>query len=286
MSAGPVPPLPRIMLEPAVRGALLEDLGRAGDVTSDAVIPASTRCTARLRTRADGVAAGLDAAALAFHLVDPGLRLRPLAIDGARVASGETLLEIGGSARSILAAERVALNFAGRLSGIASVTRRIADAIGHTDARITCTRKTTPGLRMFEKRAVRAGGGSNHRWGLDDAMLIKDNHIAAGGGIGAVLSRARDAAGHMMAIEIEVDTLDQLAEVLEAGGADNVLLDNMAPAMLREAVALVAGRLTLEASGGITPESAPPIAETGVGYLSAGWLTHSAPVLDLGLDFS
>jgi len=279
-----LPPLPRLMLEPAVRAALLEDLGRAGDVTSDAVIPADTRAKAIMRARQAGVAAGLDAAALAFELVDPTLHITRLMADGQRLEAGDTLLSVEGPARAILAAERVALNFACRMSGIASATRRIADAISHTRATIVCTRKTTPGLRMFEKRAVRAGGGGNHRWGLDDAMLIKDNHIAAAGGIRPVLERARAAAGHMLKIEIEVDTLDQLAEVLEVGRADNVLLDNMAPETLRQAVAMARGRVALEASGRITLETAPGIAETGVDYLSAGWLTHSAPVLDLGLD--
>lgn len=285
MTAGnPLPPLPRLMLEPAVRAALLEDLGRAGDVTSDAVIPVGTRATAVMRAREAGVAAGLDAARLAFELVDPALEIAQAKADGERVAPGDVLLRIAGEARAILSAERVALNFACRMSGIATATRRIADAIAHTKAVVICTRKTTPGLRMFEKRAVRAGGGGNHRWGLDDAMLIKDNHIAAAGGVAAVLTRARRHAGHMMKIEIEVDTLDQLAQVLEAGGADNVLLDNMGPETLREAVAMTAGRLVLEASGRITLETAPAIAETGVDYLSAGWLTHSARILDLGLD--
>jgi nicotinate-nucleotide pyrophosphorylase (carboxylating) len=277
-------PLPRLMLEPAIRAALLEDLGRAGDVTSDAVIPPGTRATAMMRAREVGIAAGLDAARIAFELVDPDLKIAQDKADGDRVAPGDALLTVNGEARAILSAERVALNFACRLSGIATATRRIADAIAHTHATIVCTRKTTPGLRVFEKRAVRAGGGGNHRWGLDDAMLIKDNHIAAAGGIGPVLERARAHAGHMMKIEIEVDTLDQLAEVLAAGGADNVLLDNMPPETLREAVAMNAGRLALEASGRITLETAPAIAETGVDYLSAGWLTHSARILDLGLD--
>jgi nicotinate-nucleotide pyrophosphorylase (carboxylating) len=284
MSPADPAPLPRLMIEPAVRAALLEDLGRAGDVTSDAVIPPESRSRAAMRARAAGVAAGLDPAALAFELVDPALRIARPAAEGARVAAGDTLMEIEGPTRAILAAERVALNFAARLSGIATVTRGIADAIAHTSARVTCTRKTTPGLRLFEKRAVRAGGGSNHRWGLDDALLVKDNHIAAGGGVAAVLARAREAAGHMLKIEIEVDTLEQLAEVLDAGGADNVLLDNMGPETLLEAVRLSSGRVVLEASGRITPESAPAIAETGVDYLSAGWLTHSAPALDIGLD--
>lgn len=279
-----LPPLPRLMIEPAVRAALLEDLGRAGDVTSDAVIPPGTRARAVMRARVAGVAAGLDAAALAFLLVDPGLALAVAVGDGARVGPGTVLLEVEGDARAILAAERVALNFAGRMSGIASQTRAVADSIAHTRARIVCTRKTTPGLRLFEKRAVRAGGGANHRWGLDDAMLIKDNHIAAGGGIAAVLARARARAGHLVRIEIEVDGLDQLAEVLAAGGADAVLLDNMAPAQLSEAVAMAGGRVVLEASGGITPAAAPTVAETGVDCLSAGWLTHSAHSLDLGLD--
>jgi nicotinate-nucleotide pyrophosphorylase (carboxylating) len=277
-------PLPRLMLEPAIRAALLEDLGRAGDVTSDAVIPPGTMATAILRAREAGVVAGLDAACVAFELIDPGLRIAHDRTEGDAVGPGEALLTISGEARSILSAERVALNFACRLSGIATATRRIADAIAHTRATIVCTRKTTPGLRMFEKRAVRAGGGGNHRWGLDDAMLIKDNHIAAAGGIGPVLERARDHAGHMMKIEIEVDTLEQLAVVLEAGGADNVLLDNMNPETLRQAVAINDGRLTLEASGRITLETAPAIAGTEVDYLSAGWLTHSAGILDLGLD--
>jgi len=277
-------PLPRLMLEPAIRAALLEDLGRAGDVTSDAVIQPGTRATAVMRAREAGVAAGLDAARIAFELIDPTLEITGDKADGDRLTPGDVLLTISGEAGAILGAERVALNFACRLSGIATATRAIADAIAHTGATIVCTRKTTPGLRLFEKRAVRAGGGGNHRWGLDDAMLIKDNHIAAAGGIARVLARARAHAGHMMKIEIEVDTLDQLAEVLAAGGADNVLLDNMAPEMLREAVAMNAGRLALEASGRITLETAPAIAETGVDYLSAGWLTHSAGILDIGLD--
>jgi len=272
------------MLEPAIRAALLEDLGRAGDVTSDAVIPPGTQTTAVMRAREAGVAAGLDAARIAFELIDPALQITRDKTDGGRIGHGDALLTIAGEARAILSAERVALNFACHLSGIATETRRIADAIAHTNATIICTRKTTPGLRMFEKRAVLAGGGGNHRWGLDDAMLIKDNHFAAAGGIGPVLERARAHAGHMMKIEIEVDTLDQLAEVLAVGGADNVLLDNMNPEILRQAVEMNSGRLALEASGRITLETAPAIAETGVDYLSAGWLTHSARILDLGLD--
>jgi len=278
-------PLPRLLMEPAVRGALAEDLGRAGDVTTEATIPAGTKARARMRAREAGVAAGLDAAVLAFELIDPALTIRQPTPNGARIAPGDVLMEIEGEARSLLTAERVALNFAGRMSGIASITRRMADAVAHTKAKVICTRKTTPGLRLFEKRAVRLGGGGNHRWGLDDAILIKDNHIAAAGGVRAALTRAKAYAGHMLKIELEVDTLDQLAEALEIGVADVVLLDNMKPETLRQAVAMAAGRVITEASGGITLESAADVAETGVDYLSAGWLTHSARSLDLGLDF-
>jgi len=277
-------PLPDMMIEPAVRAALAEDLGRAGDITSDTVLPAGLRTTAEMRARQPGVAAGLDAARLAFALLDPGLEIAMRAQDGDAIARDQVLLRVSGAAASILAAERVALNFAGRMCGIATVTADVAGRIADLPARVTCTRKTTPGLRLFEKRAVHAGGGVTHRWGLDDAVLIKDNHIAAGGGVAAVLGRARSGLGHMVKIEIEVDTLGQLAEVLAVGGADNVLLDNMALATLREAVRLARGQVVLEASGGITPETAREIAETGVDYLSLGWLTHSAPALDLGLD--
>ncbi len=281
----PFAPLPRLLIEPMVRLALAEDLGRAGDVTSEATIAAGTLAKAQMRSRETGVAAGLDAAALAFELVDPALKVSQPAAGGDRIAPGDILMEIEGDARAVLTAERVALNFAGRMSGVASITRRMADAIAHTDAKVICTRKTTPGLRLFEKRAVRLGGGGNHRWGLDDAILIKDNHISAAGGVRAALTRAKAFAGHMMKIELEVDTLDQLAEALEIGGADVVLLDNMPPETLRRAVDMVDGRAITEASGGITLDSAPAIAETGVDYLSAGWLTHSARSLDLGLDF-
>ncbi len=278
-------PLPRILMEPAIRGALSEDLGRAGDVTTEATIPAGTQARARMRARESGVAAGLDAARLAFELVDPSLKIAQPAAGGQQIAPGDVLMEIEGEARSILTAERVALNFAGRMCGVASITRQMADAITHTSAKVICTRKTTPGLRLFEKRAVRLGGGGNHRWGLDDAILIKDNHIAAAGGVRAALTRAKAYAGHMMKVELEVDSLDQLSVALEVGGADVVLLDNMAPETLREAVEMTNGRVITEASGGITLQSAPAIAETGVDFLSAGWLTHSARSLDLGLDF-
>lgn len=279
-----VPPLPRVLIEPTVRAALQEDLGRAGDVTTDATIPAGTPLHAAIVARRDGVAAGLAVARLAFDLVDPTLRIDQPVADGARIAPGMVLMTVAGEARSILTAERVALNFAGRLSGIATLTRRFADAIAHTRATVAATRKTTPLLRVLEKHAVRLGGGGAHRYGLDDAILIKDNHIAACGSIADALARARAFAGHMMKVEIEVDRLDQLETVLAAGGADVVLLDNMDLATLRAAVALASGRVVLEASGGVTLQTVAGIAETGVDLVSTGALTHSAPVLDLGLD--
>ena len=233
--------------------------------------------------RQPGTVAGLHLAETAFRLVDPNLRFTVEAPDASAVAAGETIARIEGPARGILTAERVALNFLGHLSGIATATAGIVRAVAHTSARVACTRKTTPGLRAVEKYAVRCGGGVNHRFGLDDAILIKDNHIAIAGGIAPALVRARAAAGHLVRIEVEVDTLAQLDEVLRIG-ADAVLLDNMAPDTLREAVRMVAGRAVTEASGGITLLTAPAMAETGVDLLSAGWLTHSAAVLDIGLD--
>jgi nicotinate-nucleotide pyrophosphorylase (carboxylating) len=276
--------LPAIMIEPAVRAALLEDLGRAGDVTSAAVVPAAATARCQLVAREVGVVAGLDFARMAFALIDPGIEFSAHMEDGARLVPGQVIADIAGNARAVLTAERVALNYLGHLSGIAAATRGIADAIAHTKARITCTRKTTPGLRFAEKYAVRMGGGANHRFGLDDAILIKDNHIALCGGVGAALRAARAAAGHLVKIEIEVDTLAQLAEALPER-PDAVLLDNMAPATLRAAVAMMGGQAIAEASGRINAETAPAIAETGVDLLSAGWLTHSAKVLDIGLDF-
>ncbi|MFI0396708.1 carboxylating nicotinate-nucleotide diphosphorylase [Paracoccus jiaweipingae] len=278
-----LPPLPAVMIEPMVRAALLEDLGRAGDITTDACVPAQAQAVLALTSRQNGVAAGLDLAQMAFHLIDPAIRFDRRCQDGDRLTPGSVLATVSGSARSLLMAERVALNYLCRLSGIASVTRQIADAIAGHKARIACTRKTTPGLRAVEKYAVRAGGGSNHRFGLDDAVLIKDNHIAIAGGIAPALRAAHAHAGHLVKIEIEVDTLDQLAQVLKIG-ADAVLLDNMTPDMLRKAVAMVDGRAVTEASGRVTPETAPVLAATGVDLISAGWLTHSAPILDIGLD--
>ena len=275
--------LPDLLLEPLVRAALTEDLGPWGDVTTRAVIPSGTRYTARINAREPGVVSGLQIAAIAFRLIDPSLAIRPLVADGAAIAPGDTLMEVAGDAAAILSAERVALNFAGRLSGIATLTAAFAAAA--RPARITCTRKTTPGLRLVEKAAVVHGGGSSHRFGLSDAILIKDNHIAAAGGIRAALTAARAAASHMTRIEIEVDTLDQLGEVLAVGGAEVVLLDNMETATLARAVAMVDRRLVTEASGNMALARLPEVAATGVDYISAGALTHSARVLDLGLDF-
>lgn len=276
--------LPDLLLEPLVRNALAEDLGPMGDATVAAVIPPGLRYSAQLNARGAGVASGLRLAAMAFRMIDPGLRITPHLQDGATFAPSATLMSIEGSAASILIAERVALNFAGRLSGIATLTAAFVAETHGTRARITCTRKTTPGLRAVEKAAVRHGGGYSHRFGLSDAILIKDNHIAAAGGIRAVLEAASAARSHMMRIEVEVDRLDQLDEVLSVGGADVVLLDNMTTADLARAVLIATGRVTLEASGNMSLSRIAEIAATGVDYISVGALTHSAPVADLGLD--
>ncbi len=279
-----IPPLPAVILDPIVRLALTEDLGRAGDLTTDATIPAGTEMRAVIAARKPGVLAGLDAAAYALRLIDPDVRLTIRTGDGAALTPGDTIAELSGSARSILMAERTMLNFLGRLSGVASLTRQYVEAVAHTKARIVCTRKTTPGHRALEKRAVRCGGGTSHRYGLDDAILIKDNHIAAcNGSIADAMTRAKAYAGHLRMIEIEVDRLDQLEEALKHG-AHAILLDNMDLATLRAAVAMTAGRVALEASGGVTLSSVAAIAETGVDFISSGALTHSAPNLDLGLD--
>nr|WP_300146052.1 carboxylating nicotinate-nucleotide diphosphorylase [Propionicimonas sp.] len=275
--------LPRIVIEPVVRDALREDLGRAGDLTTDAIIPADARATVRLVSRETGVIAGTDCARLAWELVDPRIEVRDLLPDGSRVQPGTVVGTASGPARGLLTGERVALNVLGHLSGVATGTATIADAIAHTRARVADTRKTIPGLRALQKHAVVAGGGSNHRFGLDDAVLIKDNHIAVAGGVSAALAAVREHVGHLVKIEVEVDSLDQLRELLPLG-ADAVLLDNMAPDVLREAVAVVGGRMITEASGRITPATAVPIAEAGVDLISVGWLTHSARVLDIGLD--
>src|ERR1700692_2602783 len=273
----------RLLIEPIVRAALAEDLGRAGDITTDAVVAEDARIEAVMAARQPGVLAGLEAGLLAFELLDPSLEIERLVPEGSRVERGQAVARISGPARPVLAAERIALNLLCRLSGVATATRSLADAIEGHKSKIVCTRKTTPGLRILEKEAVRLGGGANHRFGLDDAMLIKDNHIALAGGVGPALERARAHAGHLVKIELEVDTLDQLAEALEVG-VDAVLLDNMDPDTLRRAVQMVNGRAVTEASGRITRESAPAVAASGVDLISSGWITHSAPILDLGLD--
>lgn len=276
--------LPMIIVEPAVRAALLEDLGRAGDLTTDAIVPAEIRTRCALVARQPGVVAGLDFAEAAFRLIDPAIRMDVALGDGSRLRAGDTIGTITGPARGILTAERTALNFLCHLSGVASATRGIADAIEGTRAQVCCTRKTMPGLRFAQKYAVRVGGGSNHRFGLDDAVLIKDNHVAIAGGVRPAVERARAGVGHLVKIELEVDTLAQLEEAL-AMGVDAVLLDNMGPDMLRQAVGMVDGRAVTEASGRIRPDTAPAIAASGVDLLSVGWLTHSATVLDIGLDW-
>ena len=275
---------PALLIEPAIRAALEEDLGRAGDITSALTIADGTMATARLVARKPGNIAGLNCAEIAFRLVDPSLRFTAVAADGDAVVAGALLATIEGPARSLLTAERVALNFLGHLSGVATATAALVQAVAGTKARIICTRKTVPGLRTLQKYAVRCGGGANHRFGLDDAVLVKDNHIAAAGGVAPALSRLRAGLGHLVKIEVEVDTLAQLEEVL-ALGVDAVLLDNMAPQTLRQAVALANGRVPLEASGNVTLASVRAIAETGVDYISSGAITHSAPNLDIGLDF-
>ena len=280
----PIPALPDVVIEPLVRLALSEDLGRGGDITTDAVIPASTRMRAVIDAREPGIAAGYDAARLALRLIDPAAVWTTLTEEGVAFAKGADLVRIEGSARSILMAERVMLNFIGPLSGVATLTSRFVAETAGTQARVTCTRKTTPGFRALEKRAVRLGGGVNHRLGLDDAILIKDNHIAAAGGVAAALKRARAAVGHLRAIEIEVDSLDQLREALPLS-PDAVLLDNMSTDMLREAVRIVGGKAKTEASGGVRLETVKAIAATGVDFISAGALTHSAVNLDVGLDY-
>lgn len=277
--------LDRILVEEAVASALVEDLGRAGDITTAATIPETAMAQAAIVARKPGVISGLPLAEQAFRLLDANVKFEAVLADGDKVEPGTVVARIAGLARPILSAERVALNYLGRLSGIATATSLLAERVAHTKAKIADTRKTTPGLRIFEKYAVRCGGGVNHRFGLDDAVLIKDNHIAVAGGIGPALRAAKAAAGHLVKVEIEVDTLAQLDEVI-AEGADAVLLDNMTPTQLKEAVKKIGGRMTAEASGGVTPDTVKGIAESGVDLISSGWITHSAPVLDLGLDIA
>ena len=272
-----------LTIEPIIRSALAEDLGRAGDITTDSIIPADAVATARIAARKDGRVAGLDAALIAFRLLDSAVAVEIAVADGGDVRPGGIIATLTGSARALLTAERTALNVMGRLSGIATATRALVREVDGTKARIVCTRKTTPGLRVLEKHAVKLGGGFNHRFGLDDAVLIKDNHIAVGGGVRAAVERVRAAIGHMVKVEVEVDTLDQLDELLGLP-VDVVLLDNMDPDTLRRAVRMIDGRLLAEASGNVTLATVRAIAETGVDMISCGWLTHSAPNLDLGLD--
>jgi nicotinate-nucleotide pyrophosphorylase (carboxylating) len=273
-----------LVIDEAVRRALDEDLGRAGDITSIATIPETTRAHAVLVARQAGVVAGLPLAVATFKELSNDILIQPRLRDGARVDKNQPMLTISGPARAMLTAERTALNFVGRLSGIATLTAEHVRRTAGTKLRICCTRKTTPGLRALEKYAVRCGGGFNHRFGLDDAVLIKDNHIAVAGGIRAVLERARTHVGHLVKIEIEVDRLDQLQEVLDAALADAVLLDNMDTATLTEAVKMTKGRIVLEASGGVTLEAIASIAATGVDYVSSGALTHSAANFDVAID--
>ncbi|CCD85917.1 quinolinate phosphoribosyltransferase (nicotinate-nucleotide pyrophosphorylase) [Bradyrhizobium sp. ORS 285] len=276
-------PLSPLLYEPLVRMALLEDLGRAGDITTDAIVPAEQRASLKLRARQRGVIAGLEVARCAFRTVSPEVRMEIIRGDGSVVAPGDVIATLSGPARALLTGERVALNFLCHLSGVASATASLVAAVKGTRAQIVCTRKTTPGLRALEKYAVRAGGGGNHRFGLDDAVLIKDNHIAIAGGIEAAITRAKAHAGHLVKIEVEVDNLAQLEEAL-ALGVDAVLLDNMIPAELERAVGMARGKAITEASGRITVDTAPAIAAAGVDLISVGWITHSSAALDIGLD--
>jgi nicotinate-nucleotide pyrophosphorylase (carboxylating) len=271
-------------IDDAVNRALAEDLGRAGDITTIATVPEDTPARAVVAARKAGTISGLPLVAATFRRLAPEIEITAHARDGLAVAAKTELMTVTGPARAILAAERTALNFIGTLSGTATATARYVKRIAHTKARVICTRKTTPGLRALQKYAIRCGGGFNHRFGLDDAILIKDNHIAVAGGIRAVLERAKASIGHLVKIEIEVDTLAQLQEVLDVGLADVVLLDNMDVDTMRQAVKMVGGRLVTEASGGINYDTCAAIAETGVDYLSSGALTHSAQTLDIGLD--
>jgi nicotinate-nucleotide pyrophosphorylase (carboxylating) len=277
-------PLLPLLYEPLVRTALLEDLGRAGDITADATVPADQQAKLVMRARQSGVVAGLDIARCVFQTVCPSIDLRAERPDGSTVEPGQVIARIDGSARSLLTAERTALNFLCHLSGVATATASLVAAVNGTRAQIVCTRKTTPGLRALEKYAVRAGGGANHRFGLDDAVLIKDNHIALAGGLRTAVERVKANVGHLVKVEVEVDTLSQLEEALTVG-VDAVLLDNMTTEQLARAVAMTAGKVITEASGRITAATAPAIAATGVDLISVGWLTHSAASLDIGLDY-
>ena len=279
------PALAEVLLKPLVKAALTEDLGRRGDVTSQATIPADMRAQLQIKARQAGVICGMDLARLSFALIDEQIEFIAKMNDGATVEAGTVLATVRGNARNLLTAERTALNFMTHLSGIATDTKKIVDSVAAYSAQITCTRKTIPGLRIVLKYAVRCGGGRNHRLGLDDAILIKDNHIAIAGDIKTAIQQAQDFAGHLIPIEVEVDTLEQLEQALDAG-VNLVLLDNMAPDVLSEAVVMCKGRAKTEASGGITPETVQAVAKTGVDFIAMGYLTHSTTALDIGLDFS
>jgi len=279
------PALDEVLLKPLVEAALTEDLGRRGDVTSQATIPADMQAQLQIKARQAGVICGMDLARLSFALVDAQIEFIAQVVDGETVAAGTVLAIVSGNARHLLTAERTALNFMTHLSGIATATRQIVDSVAEYPAQITCTRKTIPGLRTVQKYAVRCGGGRNHRLGLDDAILIKDNHIAIAGDIKTAIKQAQDFAGHLIPIEVEVDTLEQLEQALEAG-VSLVLLDNMSPETLSKAVTMCKGRAKTEASGGITPQTVQAVAETGVDFIAMGYLTHSTTALDIGLDFS
>ncbi|WP_394213514.1 carboxylating nicotinate-nucleotide diphosphorylase [Psychrobacter piscatorii] len=279
------PTLDDVLLKPLVEDALAEDLGRRGDVTSQATIPADMQAQLQIKARQSGVICGMDLARLSFALVDANIEFLAQVQDGETVAAGAVLATVKGNARHLLTAERTALNFMTHLSGIATATRQIVDSVAQYPAQITCTRKTIPGLRIVQKYAVRCGGGRNHRLGLDDAILIKDNHIAIAGDIKTAIEQAQHFAGHLIPIEVEVDTLEQLEQALEAG-VSLVLLDNMSPEVLSQAVAMCKGRAKTEASGGITPETVQAAASTGVDFIAMGYLTHSTTALDIGLDFS
>lgn len=284
-SAVSLNPPSRLVVEPIVRAALLEDIGHGGDLTTDAIVGAEVGGSARIVVRTAGVVAGLDAATLVFSLLDPDTQITAHACDGDRVDAGTTIAGVSGRARALLTGERIALNVLGRLCGIATLTHRFVALTASTKARITDTRKTTPGLRVLEKYAVRCGGGVNHRFGLDDAVLVKDNHLAVAGSVAAAVRAVRASVGHTVKIEVEVDTLTQLREALDAG-IDAVLLDNMTTEQLAEAVRIVGGRAIVEASGGVTVETVAAIAATGVDLISSGALTHSAPALDVALDWT
>ncbi|MGP9687939.1 carboxylating nicotinate-nucleotide diphosphorylase [Psychrobacter sp. AOP22-C1-C5] len=279
------PALDEVLLKPLVEAALIEDLGRRGDITSQATIPVDKQAQLQIKARQAGVICGMDLARLSFAMVDTQIEFNAQVNDGEMVAAGTVLATVRGNARHLLTAERTALNFMTHLSGIATATRQIVDSVAEYRAQITCTRKTIPGLRILQKYAVRCGGGRNHRLGLDDAILIKDNHIAIAGDIKTAIQQAQDFAGHLMPIEVEVDTLDQLQQALDAG-ASLVLLDNMTPEVLSQAVAMCNGRAKTEASGGITPATVQAVAKTGIDFIAMGYLTHSTTALDIGLDFS